>query len=245
MIIDTHCHLELNDNDKIEKMKNNIMIVSGADTLSNKNNLNFKLDNIYVTLGLHPDEAQKYTKEDIDFIEKHINDRHVVAIGEIGLDYHNEVNQKLQKELFIEQLEIAKKYKKTVVIHSRDAIKDTLDILKDYKELKKVLHCFSSSSEMAKEFIKINSKIGIGGVVTFKNGKNMQNVVKEIDIEDILLETDSPFLSPEPFRGKENEPYNVNIVANKVASIKNMTVEEIDNITTRTAISWFDLDIEV
>ena len=160
------------------------------------------------------------------------------------LDYHYTTqNKKEQQELFKKQLGIAQKFNLPVVIHSRDAIKDTYDILKNYKELKKVLHCYSGSLEMAKEFIKINTLFGIGGVLTFKNSNTLKEVVSNIDIKYIVLETDSPYLSPEPYRGLENEPYNVNIVAQKLSEIKDISLEKVEEITTSNAFSLFDLNI--
>jgi len=137
---------------------------------------------------------------------------------------------------------LARKYNKPVVIHIRDSMNDTIEIIKNYKELKKDIHCYSGSLESAKELIKMNCKLGIGGVLTFKNGKKLQEVVKNIDLEYLLLETDSPYLSPEPFRGKKNEPNNVIYVAKKIAEIKGINVEEVLLKTTNNAIYQFDLD---
>lgn len=135
---------------------------------------------------------------------------------------------------------MAKKYSKPIVVHSREAIKDTYDILKNYK-LKGTIHCFNSSLEMAREFIKLGYKIGIGGVVTFKNAKKLCEIVENIDIKDILIETDSPYLTPEPFRGQRNEPKNVYFVALKIAELKRMTLEEVIEETYKNAINEFDL----
>lgn len=248
MMIDTHCHLSKNDYDNLEEiikhMDSNIMIASGADRKYNKEVVDLvkKHKNIYGTIGLHPDEATTYTKEDIEFIEKNISNNKIVGIGEIGLDYSREgYNKEAQVILFKKQLEIARKNNLPVVIHSRDAIMDTYNILKEYQDLKIVLHCYSSSVEMAKEFIKIGAKFGIGGVVTFKNGKKLQEVVKEIPLEYLLLETDSPYLTPEPYRGQKNEPYNITLVAEKIASIKNIEIEEVYKKTTQNAINVYNI----
>ena len=248
MIIDTHCHLDEDEKsiEKIKKMSNNIIIVSGYNKKSNETVLKLceKYKNVYGTIGLHPEELYDYTNENVEFIEKNITNKKIVGIGEIGLDYHyTKDNIDIQKEVFIKQLDLAKKYDKPVVIHSRDAIKDTYDILKEYKDLKKVLHCYSGSLEMAKEFIKINTLFGIGGVLTFKNSNTLKEVVKNIDIDYMLLETDSPYLSPEPYRGLENEPYNVNIVAEKISEIKGISLEKVKEITTFNACSLFDIEI--
>ena len=247
-MIDTHAHLYKEYYDDIEKviikMDNNIIIVSGTNDENNREVLELckKYKNVYGTIGLHPQELDLITEDSFKFIEDHINDEKIVAVGEIGLDYHYDIDKEKQKEVFIKQLELAKKYNKPVVIHSRDSIKDTYDIIKNYKELNKDIHCYSGSLESAKEFIKINCRLGIGGVLTFKNANKLQEVVKNIDIKYLLLETDSPYLSPEPFRGTVNEPCNILIVAKKIAEIKEMKLDEVLSITTSNAISQFDLN---
>ena len=240
-MVDTHCHItsEYYDNilEVISKMKDNIIIVSGTNKEDIKEVIslcNYK--NIYGTIGIYPTEEL-----DLKIIEDNINNKKIVGIGEIGLDYHLEHNKEEQKNKFIKQLDLARKYNKTVVIHTRDAIQDTYDILKNYKDLKKVIHCYSGSLEMAKEFIKIGCRLGIGGVLTFKNSK-LKDVIKEIDLKYLLLETDSPFLAPEPLRGTKNEPYNVIYVAKKIAEIKNISLEEVLDRTTLNAKDQFDLE---
>ena len=240
-MVDTHCHItsEYYDNilEVISKMKDNIIIVSSTNKEDIKEVIslcNYK--NIYGTIGIYPTEEL-----DLKIIEDNINNKKIVGIGEIGLDYHLEHNKEEQKNKFIKQLDLARKYNKTVVIHTRDAIQDTYDILKNYKDLKKVIHCYSGSLEMAKEFIKIGCRLGIGGVLTFKNSK-LKDVIKEIDLKYLLLETDSPFLAPEPLRGTKNEPYNVIYVAKKIAEIKNISLEEVLDITTLNAKDQFDLE---
>lgn len=248
-MIDTHCHIYKEYYDDIEsiikKMDNNIIIVSGTNLKNNKEVLELcnKYDNVYGTLGIHPEDIDDEIEETLNFIEDHINDNKIVAIGEIGLDYYYITdNKEKQKQLFIKQLDIAKKYNKPVVIHTRDSISDTIEIIKNYKELKKDIHCYSGSLESAKELIKMNCRLGIGGVLTFKNSKKLQEVVENIDLEYLLLETDSPYLSPEPFRGKRNEPYNIIYVAEKIAKIKEVELEKVLSVTTSNAISQFDLD---
>ena len=247
-MIDTHCHLfkeYYDDIDKvISRMKNNIIIVAGCNHKSNLEVIELckKYNNIYGTLGIHPSEIDLYKETDLKFIEENLNSK-IVGIGEIGLDYHYNSNKEKQKELFIKQLEIANKYNKTVVIHSRDAINDTYEILKKYK-MKKIIHCFSSSYEMANKFLKINSMIGVGGVLTFKNSK-LYEVIDKIDIDKIVLETDSPYLSPEPLRSTRNEPCNIIYVAQKLAQIKGLSLETILKQTTINSISQFDLKIDI
>ena len=220
------------------------MIVSGASIASNKEVIELcnKYHNIYGTIGIHPEEISADIDKDLSFIEKNINNPKIVGIGEIGLDYHyNDVPKELQKKYFIKQLEIAVKYNKSVVIHTRDAIQETYEILKNYPNLKIDIHCYSGSLEMANEFIKLGCKLGIGGVLTFKNSDKLKNIVKSLPLKNFVLETDSPYLTPEPFRGNRNEPYNIYYVAQKIAELKDISLEEVLNVTTFNAIEQFDL----
>lgn len=248
MLIDTHCHLSYEDYenlDEVIKNMNGIMIASGCDDKTNKEVLELtqKYPNVYGTLGIHPTEIDSINHESFEIIEKNINNPKIVAIGEIGLDYYwVKDNKEKQKEIFIKQLELAQKYNKPVVIHTRDSVQDAYDILKQYK-LKGTIHCFSSSLEMAKEFIKIGYKIGVGGVITFKNSVKLQEIVKELDLKDILIETDSPYLTPEPYRGKRNKPEFVYYVAKKISELKNIKIEDVINITGNNAIEQFDLNL--
>ena len=245
MVIDTHCHLDEYENlDNITNF-DGYMITSGCDKKSNQKVMDIidKYDNVFGTLGIHPENVDKYTQEDLKFIEENINHQKIVAIGEIGLDYHyTSENKDKQIELFKKQLDIALKYHKPIVVHSRDAINDTYNILKHYK-LKGTIHCFSSSLEMAQEFIKLGYKIGIGGVLTFKNGKKLQSIVKFLDLRNILIETDSPYLSPEPLRGRRNEPKNVLYVAQKISQIKDIGLNQVLDRVNKNAILEFDLPI--
>ena len=248
-MIDTHCHVfkeyYSNIDEVINKMKNNIIIISGTNDQDNQEVLELckKYPNVYGTIGIHPTE--KYSSNSLKFIEDNLNNEKIVGIGEIGLDYYwNKDNKETQKEIFIKQLDLARKYNKPVVIHNREATNDTYEILKNYSDLKKDIHCYSGSLEMAKNFIKINCRLGIGGVVTFKNNK-LKEVLKEIDLKYLMLETDSPFLTPEPHRGKQNEPYNIIYVANKIAEIKEFSLEEVLKQTTLNAIDQFNLNINL
>ena len=202
MQIDTHCHLSYVDYDNLDEVVKNIdiAITSGCNDKTNKEVLDIvsKYKNIYGTLGIHPEDIDSISDNSFDFIIDNLNNDKIVAIGEIGLDYYwVKDNKEEQKMLLRKQMELAEKYNMPVVIHSRDAIEDTYNILKDYK-VKGVIHCFSSSYEMALKFIKLGYKIGIGGVVTFKNSKKLQEIVEKLDLKDILLETDSPYIAPEP-----------------------------------------------
>ena len=248
-MIDTHCHVlsEYYNNieEVIKKMEDNIIIVSGTNDKDNQEVIDLcnKYKNVYGTIGIHPTEIDNITENSYQIIIDNINNKKIVGIGEIGLDYYwNKEDKEKQKEVFIKQLDIARKYNKAVVIHSREAIGDVYEIIKNYSDLKKDIHCFTGSIEMANNFIKIGCKLGIGGVLTYKNSK-LKEVIKEIPIQAILLETDSPFLTPEPLRGKKNEPYNVIYVANKIAEIKGISQAEVLKQTTLNAINQFDLDM--
>lgn len=248
-MIDTHCHIyhEYYDDislliDKIKLAGVSKIIVNGCDMKSNLEVLDLvnKYDIVYGAIGFHPTELIDNEEESINFLNDHINDNKIVAIGEIGLDYHYEdTNKEKQQRLFKKQLEIASQFKKPVIIHSRDAIQDTYDIISNYT-LTGSIHAYSGSLEMAREFIKLGFCLGIGGVCTYKNAKNIQNVIENISLAYILLETDSPYLTPVPFRGQTNTPCNIPVIAEKVAEIKNVSVSEVANATTSNANRLFD-----
>lgn len=250
MIIDTHCHLnkkEYNNIDEVISKMNGMMITAGYDDESNLEVLEIvsKYDNIFGVLGLHPSELKKIKDNSFSIIEKNISNPKIIGIGEIGLDYYwDKTNKEFQKKMFIKQIELAKKYNKPVVVHSRESIEDTYDIMRKYPNVKFILHCYSSSLDMANKFIKNCSVMfGIGGVITFKNSNKLKEVVKWIDLEYLLLETDSPYLAPEPYRGKRNEPSYTELVASKIAEIKGISKEKVIEITTQNAIRQFDLNI--
>ena len=200
-MIDTHCHLFKEDYDNLEELLNEMKdknikaIVNGCDLKSNIEALDLsKNENIYAAIGFHPENIDDFKEEYLDFIVNNIDK--IVAIGEIGLDYHwVSDNKEAQIKLFEEQLKIAEKYNKPVIVHSRDAIEDTYNMLKKYN-VKGTIHAFSGSLEMANKFIKLGFKLGIGGVITFKNCR-LKDVIKEIDLSNIVLETDSPYMSPD------------------------------------------------
>lgn len=249
MYIDTHCHVfsEYYDNidEIINKCKNNgvsKIIVSGCDIETNKEVLELvnKYDIIYGTIGFHPTELNDFREDYFDFLEKNIMNKKIVGIGEIGLDYHYEDTDKnKQINVFTRQLEIAEKYNKPIVVHSRDSIQDTYNILSNYK-LKGSIHCFSGSIEMAKLFVNLGYKLGVGGIITYKNAKNIKEVVKNIDLSYILLETDSPYLSPEPYKGTKNDPSNIPFIVEAIADIKSVSKIDVARITTDNAIAEFD-----
>ncbi len=248
MLIDTHCHLSYSDYESLDAVIKNmdgLMIASGCDDKTNNEVIDIvnKYDNVYGTLGIHPENLNDITLESFKNIIDNLNNPKIVGIGEIGLDYHyTKDNVEYQKEVFKKQLDIAKKYNMPVVIHSRDAIKDTYDILKEYN-IKGSIHCFSSSLDMAKKFIKLGYKIGIGGVLTFKNSEKLKDIVRNISLNDILIETDSPYLAPEPLRGQRNNPSNVYLVAKKISELKNIDIDIVIKQTFENACELFDLKL--
>lgn len=251
MFIDTHCHMssEYYDNtDEIieENKKAGIdkIIISGCEEQEIKTTIEYinKYDMAYATIGYHPSEALNVTDENlINLKSKVLSNKKIVGIGEIGLDYHyGKEDIDKQKELFEKQLLIAEELKLPVVIHSRDATKDTIDILSKY-HLKGIIHCFSGSLETAEIYIKMGYKLGIGGVLTFKNSK-LHEVIEKIDLSNIVLETDSPYLAPEPFRGKTNSSKYIPIIAKKISEIKKISIDEVSKITLKNTYNIFDLN---
>lgn len=252
MFIDTHLHLSYdygqNPAEFIrDAILNNVevMIVSfcDKDSIIESSKLVSQFPSLYYSFGFHPEVASIISDADFDFLIKMINNnKRVVSIGEIGLDYYYQKENRLdQIKLFEKQLKIAEKMKLPVVIHSRDAAYDTYAILSKHN-ISGVIHCFSGSLEMAEKYIKIGFYIGIGGVVTFKNSK-LQEVVKNIPLTSIVLETDSPYLAPDPYRGTTNGSKNIPIIAKKIAELKNISIEEVMNVTSNNAIVLFDLHL--
>lgn len=251
MFIDTHCHIE---KEKITQpslyMRRAQEVGVGHCIVSfcNPTDLvmvdSFFEENscFFGSIGFHPEFASQIEKEDYQRLEQILlSNNKVVAIGEIGLDYYwNKENKDSQKSVFRYQMNLAKKLNLPVVIHSRDAISDTYEILSEYPEVKGVIHCFSGSLEMALKFIELGYYLGIGGVLTFKNS-NLGKVVEQVPLSCLVLETDSPYLSPEPVRGTVNESKNIPYIAEKLAEIKNLSIEEVGKITTENAIQLFDL----
>ena len=252
-MVDTHCHLLLEEYQREEQLKeiishmeNHLMITSATNVKNIEETLSIvkKYPNVYGVIGIHPEAVEDGTEENLKYLESHLHDEKIVGIGEIGLDYHyTKENRDQQIELFEKQLKLAKKYHLPCVIHSRDAAQDTYNILKKVIDgsFPVILHCYGYSVEMARQFLKLGVYFGIGGVVTFKNGVKLVEVVKEIPLDHLLLETDSPYLSPEPYRGQKNEPARMIHIASKIAQIKNISLEKVLEITTNTAITQFDL----
>lgn len=252
MIFESHAHFDDKafDEDRDEVLnsfvKNGIecVINVGANIETTKKTIELteKYSFVYGSIGVHPNDVEELNEEKIEWLKSKSFLEKVVAIGEIGLDYYyDEPDRELQKKWFIRQLELAKEVELPVIIHSRDAAKDTADILKNEKaeEIGGVIHCYSYTKEMASEFLQMGFYIGIGGVVTFKNGKKLKEAIDYIPLESILLETDSPYLSPEPYRGKRNSSLNIPHIAKAIADIKGISYEEVVEVTNRNGRNLF------
>lgn len=244
MVIDTHCHLndDCYEKDCEQIIKNatqdnlKAMIVVGSNLQTSKKAIQLasKYENIYAIIGSHPSDCEEYDSESEEFYLTNASNEKVVAIGEIGLDYYYlKDNKEKQKQVFIKQLELASKVNLPVCIHLRDAYEDFASILENNKHLIKnggVIHCYSGSLEFAKQMIKYGFKLGFDGPLTFKNNKKGVEVIENLDLQNFVVETDCPYLSPEPLRGTRNEPKNVNYIVSKIANIKNMPVEKVEEI---------------
>lgn len=257
MIIDAHTHINCDElyqerKEIIQRAIDNkvVAVFNTADSLNSFKNIDIlqkEYSNYcYGVYGIHPEFASSTNFTEVE--EEIIKRKNIIkAIGEIGLDYHypiNEPEKNNQKDIFISQICLAKKLNLPIVIHSRDADKDTFDILCQYaKDMKVYLHCYSGSYGMAKEYIKKipNIHFGVGGIVTFKNAKKLVEVVEKIDLKYFLTETDAPYLTPVPFRGKQNEPSYLIYVINKISELKNMNEVKVEEILFENAREFFDL----
>ncbi len=254
MIFETHAHYddERFDEDRdilIEKLfqKNICNIINvGASIESTKTTIALakKYENMYATAGVHPSDIAGLNEETLAWLKEQTKDPKVIAVGEIGLDYYwdkEEEVQKAQRYWFAQQMGLARESQLPVIIHSRDAAEDTMRVMKEVhaEEIPGVIHCYSYSPEMAKEFIKMGYYIGVGGVVTFKNAKKLKETVMQIPLERILLETDSPYMAPEPHRGSRNDSGNLVYVAEKIAELKGITAKEVENATLANARKLF------
>lgn len=245
MIFETHGHYddERFDEDREELLQEcfnqgiDLIMNIGADVESSKATvaLTEKYPHIYGAVGVHPNEVGDMKDHDIDELEKLAACEKIMAIGEIGLDYYYEDNpsKEVQKHWFVSQLNLARKVSLPVVIHSRDAAKDTLDIMKEEKagEIGGVVHCFSYGIEMAREYLNMGFFLGVGGVLTFSNGKKLKEVVEYAPLSSLVLETDSPYLCPVPFRGQRNSALNIPYIAKELAAIKGISEEEVYKVT--------------
>ena len=254
MIFETHAHYddERFDEDRdilIEKLfqKNICNIINvGASIESTKTTIALakKYENMYAAAGVHPSDIAGLNEETLAWLKEQTKDPKVIAVGEIGLDYYcdkEEEVQKAQRYWFAQQMGLARESQLPVIIHSRDAAEDTMRVMKEVhaEEIPGVIHCYSYSPEMAKEFIKMGYYIGVGGVVTFKNAKKLKETVMQIPLERILLETDSPYMAPEPHRGSRNDSGNLVYVAEKIAELRGITAKEVENATLANARKLF------
>lgn len=254
MIIDTHCHLDdkrfVDDLDEVIKRAEEkgvkAFVIPGAnpDDLKRAKEISEQYDEVFFAVGVHPYDKEKYDEK---LLKEHITHPKCVAVGECGLDYFrlpkDEVEKKrekeAQKEIFIKQINLAREYKKPLILHIREANFDAKEVLMDYaKDLKGVLHCFNAS-EILLELANYDFYFGIGGVLTFKNAKKLVNILPKIPKDRIVIETDSPYLTPEPYRGKRNEPLYTTLVAKKMAEILNMVYGEVCDMTTKNAKNLF------
>ena len=254
MYIDTHVHLNADqyetDVDEViaRALKAGVtkMIVVGFDrkTINKAMELIEEYPFIYAVIGWHPVDAIDCTEEDLAWIESLTVHPKVVGIGETGLDYHWEKSSKaIQQELFRKQIKLAQKVNLPIIIHNRDATADVVRILKEENAEKTggIMHCFGGSVETAKECIKMNFFISLGGPVTFKNAKMPKEVATKIPLKNLLIETDAPYLAPHPYRGKRNEPALVTLVAEEIARLKELTIEEVARVTTENALNIYKI----
>lgn len=235
MFVDTHCHIFKSDYDNIDEVLNNASnnnvkyyINNGSDREYNKEVLELvkEYDNMYGALGIHPETVDDYSLDDIEFIKNNLSNEKIVAIGEIGLDYHyTKENKDEQIKLLEMQLSLAEEYNLPVIIHSRDATEDTINTLKKFN-CRGTIHSFSGSLETAKIYIKMGYLLGVNGVITFKNC-NIKDVIKEVGLDNIVLETDSPYLTPVPCRGMQNNPSHILDIAKFVSELYNVSLEEL------------------
>lgn len=246
MYVDTHCHV---DKDKIDCYLSsafvedvNLIVLQSVDLENSLENIESvkENDNVRACVGVHPENVKSFKDEDINTYRELLKNELVVGIGEIGLDYYyGKEDKELQISVFRKFLSLAEETNKPVVIHSREATEDTLNILKEYK-VKGIIHCFNGSKEIAREYIKLGFYLGIGGLVTFKNCK-LEETLEDIPLSSIVLETDAPYLTPEPFRGQVNESKFIPVIAVKLACIYGKTMDEIMNETTKNAIDVYNI----
>lgn len=255
MIFDTHAHLDSEQFEEdfdviiqnIINKKISLIVNPGCDIPTSKKSveLSEKYDFIYSAVGFHPHEAKYMDQDAIKEIENlAILNNKVVAIGEIGLDYYYDFSPRdIQEDVFAEQMELANKLNLPFIIHSRDASNDTYEMVKKYKNnVDCVLHCYSQSKEMAKLYLDLGCYLSFAGPVTFKKSTNLQEVAKYTPLDRIFIETDSPYLSPEPKRGKKNEPSNVIYTGKKIAELKEISEEQLFKSTYNNAVRFFKLD---
>ena len=249
-LIDTHSHIYYDKykNDLPEVINNarnnNVskIICVGVDIDTSKKSIKIaeKYDMVYATAGYHPHESKETQLDYLKQLKEILSHNKVIAVGEMGLDYFYKISDsKIQRRIFREQLELARELDMPAIIHNRDSDDDLLNDIKSSKITKGVIHCFASNLEFANKLLDIGLHISFTGMITFV--KELQDVVKQIPLDKIMVETDSPYLAPIPHRGKRNEPYMVNFIAEEIAKIKGLTLEEVANTTTKTARDFFGI----
>ena len=254
MIFETHAHY---DDEQFDSGREALLaslpdcgikrvVNVGASIASTRNSIELaeKYDFIYATVGVHPSEIEELNEERFAWLRELTKLEKVVAVGEIGLDYYWDKELKVQERQrywFKRQMELAKEANLPIVVHSRDAAADTLQVMKEAhaQEIPGVIHCYSYSPEIAQKFIKMGYYIGVGGVVTFKNAKKLKETVEQIPLERILLETDSPYMAPEPYRGKRNDSRYIPYIVEKIAELKQVSIEEVEEITWQNAMNLY------
>ncbi|MCK5762066.1 MAG: TatD family hydrolase [Candidatus Izimaplasma sp.] len=252
MLVDTHVHLnskKFNENleEVIQRALNNdveTMIVVGFDKETNTRAIELaeEYSFIYATVGFHPTDAKHIKPNDYILLIEQLKHEKVVGIGECGLDFYwDKEFIEEQIKVFKRQIELSFEFNKPLIIHMRDASEATYNVLSEYSNLKGIMHCYSGSPEMAQNFIDLGLHISLGGPVTFKNGHKPKKVAEMVPLDKILVETDAPYLSPHPFRGKINEPARVKLVAEEIARIKNINYEDFAKQTTKNAYKLFDI----
>lgn len=248
-MIDTHAHLTegrlyKDVEEVIKKAKHfgvNKIICVGMTQLANKRAIKLSniYDEVYATVGIHPNEVLN-EKLDLDLLEELTYNKKVIAIGEIGIDlYRSKDTLEKQKEYFIKQIELAIKLDLPVIIHSRNSADVIYNIVKKYPKLKGVMHCYSEHKELVSKFVELGFYIGVGGIITFKNANEVREIIKEVPLSNLIIETDAPYLAPDPFRGKPNEPAYVKYTLLKLAEIKNVSKEKMIEITSLNALKLF------
>lgn len=254
MIFETHAHYDDEQFDKDRDLLipdllsgeicNIINVSSSVESVKTGIALAEKYEKVYAAAGVHPSDIAGLNEESFAWLKEQCSHPKVVAVGEIGLDYYwdkEEEVQKSQREWFFRQIKLAEEVNLPIIIHSRDAAEDTMKVMREVhaENIPGVVHCYSYSLEMAREFVKMGYYIGVGGVVTFKNAKKLKDVVQGIPLERILLETDAPYMAPEPYRGTRNHSGNLTYVVEKIAELKGVTTEEVEEVTLKNARTLF------
>jgi len=252
MYFDTHAHYcdkRFND-DRDELLASmpesgvSLILNAGSSLRSSKQSVELanKYSFIYASVGVHPHDSKSMNDNTVYELQELLSDPKAVAVGEIGLDYHYDFSPRdVQKKHFREQLDLAGSLKLPVIVHERESLQDTLDMIREYKDLRGVLHCFSGSWETAKIVLDLGWYLSFGGVITFKNARRALEVIEKMPLDRIMLETDCPYLSPEPLRGRRNSSLNLKYIAEKISEVRRMTVEEVATTTTENGKRFFGI----